>query len=70
MVQQDILTPRELEILRLSVKGMGAKEVGRHLNVSRRTVECHRANIINKTNARNFVHAIWIARKQIEENHG
>lgn len=35
------LTPRELEVLRLVAKGLSAKQIGRRLDVSHRTVENH-----------------------------
>lgn len=35
------LTPRELEVLRLVAKGLSAKQIGRRLEVSHRTVENH-----------------------------
>ncbi|MCW5559882.1 MAG: response regulator [Verrucomicrobiae bacterium] len=42
------LTARETEILRLTGEGLEAKEIGRRLAISARTVDVHRANIRNK----------------------
>lgn len=42
------LTPRERDVVRLVVAGMLTKEVGRHLNISPKTVEVHRSNVIRK----------------------
>ena len=45
------LTSRELEILPLVLAGHSNKEVSRHIGISYRTVEIHRARILNKTGA-------------------
>jgi RNA polymerase sigma factor (sigma-70 family) len=45
------LTPREQEVLGLSLVGKTAKEIGEALNLSARTVEVHRARILTKTGA-------------------
>ncbi|NSL52644.1 response regulator transcription factor [Calidifontibacillus erzurumensis] len=44
----DLLTEREKEILSLVAKGYTNKEVGDLLNISSRTVETHKANIMEK----------------------
>jgi DNA-binding CsgD family transcriptional regulator len=47
------LTPRELLILAEIVKGHSSKEVARALDISPRTVEFHRANLLKKYDAKN-----------------
>ena len=47
------LTPRELLILAEIVKGHSSKEVARALDISPRTVEFHRANLLKKYGAKN-----------------
>src|SRR5436309_10927409 len=42
------LTPREREIIQLLAEGKSNKEVAAVLNVSTRTIETHRANIMHK----------------------
>lgn len=47
-----ILTPREIEVARLVSEGLSSKEVASQLNLSVRTVEKHRANIMDKLGVR------------------
>ncbi len=47
------LTPREREVLEEIIKGASSKEAGRRLGISPRTVEVHRARIMDKVGARN-----------------
>ncbi|MCA3563135.1 MAG: response regulator transcription factor [Methylocystis sp.] len=47
------LTPREREVLREIATGASSKEAGRTLGISPRTVEVHRARIMDKLGARN-----------------
>lgn len=46
------LTPREKEIAMLTCQGLTSKEIGRMLEVSYRTVETHRARLLQKFGAR------------------
>jgi two-component system, LuxR family, response regulator FixJ len=48
-----MLTPREREVLREIATGASSKEAGRILGISPRTVEVHRARIMDKLGARN-----------------
>ena len=52
------LTPRELEVLHQLVAGASNKEVGRQLGISPRTVEVHRARIMEKVGAKNIADLI------------
>lgn len=45
-----ILTPRELEVLKLLAGGLANKEVARALGISVRTAETHRENLSHKLN--------------------
>ena len=47
------LTPREREVLALLTSGASNKEAGRTLHISPRTVEVHRARIMDKLGAKN-----------------
>lgn len=47
------LTPREREVLQLITNGQSNKEAGRELGISPRTVEVHRARLMEKLGAKN-----------------
>lgn len=55
------LTPREHEVLILVVKGHSNKEVAKHLNVSPRTIDVHRAKIMGKMEAEDLAELTVIA---------
>src|SRR5262245_20043550 len=54
------LTRREREVLEQFTKGASNKEAGRHLGISPRTIEDHRANIMKKLGARNAADLVRI----------
>lgn len=49
------LTPRELEILSLILKDFTSEEIASQLFISKKTVDNHRANLLEKTNSRSTV---------------
>ena len=57
------LTPREREIMVLVVEGLPNKAIGRRLGISPRTVEIHRANLMEKMGARSLA---MLVRRAIE----
>jgi len=50
---QDPLTPRELQVVKLIAEGYTSEEIGRQLVISRKTVDHHRASILDKLGMRN-----------------
>ncbi len=54
------LTPREREVLQLITNGQSNKEAGRELGISPRTIEVHRARVMEKLGARNTADLIRI----------
>ena len=44
----NLLTPREKEILSMIVNGLTTKEIAYDLEISPKTVEAHRQNMMNK----------------------
>lgn len=55
---QDVLSPREMEILSLLGEGLGKKEVAHHLNISINTVATHIRRIYEKLDVQNAPAAI------------
>lgn len=51
----DPLTPRELEVLKLVAEGQTSGEIAALLSISRKTVDRHRANILDKLGMRDRV---------------
>ena len=51
----ELLTPRELEVLKLIAEGHSSKEIATMLVLSIKTVESHRANILTKLGMRDRV---------------
>lgn len=63
-VDEDItLTKRESEIFDESAKGFPIKQIASNLNLSERTVEKHRSNIMGKTNTHSILEAILVIQK-------
>jgi DNA-binding CsgD family transcriptional regulator len=56
----ELLTERERGVLAQIVKGASSKEIARELGVSPRTVDFHRANILQKLGARNTAEVIRV----------
>ena len=52
---EDPLTPRELEVVKLIAEGMTSDEIARELFISKKTVDRHRANVLEKLGMRNRV---------------
>ena len=58
---QFLLTPRELDVLRLLARGKTNKELANELDMSVRTAESHRANIMAKANVESLGELVRIA---------
>ena len=54
----DLLTPRERQVLAMVVAGSANKVVAIELHLSERTVEIHRAKVMEKTGARSVAHLV------------
>jgi DNA-binding NarL/FixJ family response regulator len=52
------LTKKEKEVIRYLLEGFSSKEIADKLDVSPRTIETHRANILNKFNLKNTTELI------------
>jgi DNA-binding NarL/FixJ family response regulator len=61
---REVLTVREIEVLRLIATGNANKEIGAKLSVSEDTVKRHVTNILGKLDANDRTHAVTIALKR------
>ena len=57
------LYPRELEVLKLTAKGLRNKEIARELTISERTVQAHLSNIFSKLEVDSRTEAVLKALK-------
>ena len=55
------LSMREQEILYLLVEGVSSKDIAKQLFISTKTVETHKASIMNKLNCKNLVELVRYA---------
>lgn len=60
-IQNDILTEREIEVVKLFVEGYSYKEIAERLFISKRTVETHKKNILDKLNLKSTVDLVKYA---------
>ncbi len=52
------ISPREKEVLKLLVQGESNKEMARFLNISPKTIELHRANLLKKTGSKSSIELV------------
>ena len=60
----ELLTPREIDVLRLVAAGNANKEVAAQLSVTEETVKSHVRNILGKLGANDRTHAVAIGLKR------
>lgn len=58
------LTLKELEVLKQMVKGLSSKQIAADFNLSTRTIETHRYNIMKKLGTSNTAETIAVALRQ------
>lgn len=61
---QDVLTNREVEVLRLMGEGLTTKVIAAKLNITFKTAACHRSHVLQKLGADSTVSAVRWAIKQ------
>jgi DNA-binding NarL/FixJ family response regulator len=59
--QLSVLTPREMEVLKLVAEGYTNQEIADQLVVSIKTVQAHRANVMEKLGLHNITHLVRFA---------
>ena len=57
----EVLTPRELEVLTLVAEGFTNQEIADRLTLSIKTVQAHRANVMEKLGLRDITHLVRFA---------
>jgi len=57
-VPRSLLTPREMEVLRLMADGLTTREIGNQLGMRFKTAACHRNRILQKFAVRSTVTAV------------
>ena len=63
---EELLSDREKEILLLICKGLSNQEIGDWLFISKRTVDKHRANILEKTGCKNTANlVVWAIKNSV-----
>lgn len=65
---QDLLTPRQMEVLRLVAEGLSYKQVGALAFLSPRTVKYHMAEIMQKLHAQNRAQVLAYAGRMIKRD--
>jgi len=58
------LTAREREVFHLMIDGQSSKEIARQLTISAKTVENHRAHVLEKLNARSTADVVRYAMRK------
>jgi DNA-binding NarL/FixJ family response regulator len=64
ILDKDILSPREKEIVFWSAKGFTCQQIADQLFISKRTVETHRKTIMEKTSCLNFIEVVVYGLKE------
>lgn len=64
ILDKDILSPREKEIVFWSAKGLTCQQIADELFISKRTVETHRKTIMDKTSCLNFIEVVIYGLKE------
>jgi DNA-binding NarL/FixJ family response regulator len=60
----NVLTPREIDVLRLIAKGNANKEIARGLSLAEETVKVHVKNILAKLGVNDRTHAVTVGLKR------
>ena len=64
ILDKNLLSPREKEIIFWSAKGLTCQQIADQLFISKRTVETHRKTIMDKTSCLNFIEVVVYGLKE------
>jgi Response regulator len=59
----DLLTPREFEVMQLLITGMLNKQVGAELEITEKTVKCHRGRLMHKLGVTSVAELLGLVQK-------
>jgi FixJ family two-component response regulator len=62
-----LLSPREAEVMELLIKGFHNRAIADELGISHRTVEVHKARVLDKLNVRNVVELVRLVESQKDD---
>lgn len=62
-IRNEVLSKRELDILKLVIQGMNSAAIGQQLSISTETVKKHRKNMIAKVGAKDMTALIYICQQ-------
>ena len=63
-MRSEALTPRELEVMRLVVAGLLNKQIAAELGISEKTVNVHRAQVMQKMQADSLAELVRMSEKR------
>jgi len=63
-VGEDLLSERELDVLRIAARGNSNKRIAAELGITEDTVKAHMKSILSKLDARDRTHAVVTAVKR------
>jgi FixJ family two-component response regulator len=69
LARLETLTPRETEVMQLVTRGKANKVIGAELGVSQRTVEIHRAHVMDKMRAKSLAELVRMVLDAGESTH-
>lgn len=63
------LTSREIEVISLTAEGKSCQEISEELDMTLKSLETHRANLLRKTKTKNLPHLVsWFYTRHFEPN--
>ncbi|MET0999138.1 MAG: response regulator transcription factor [Marmoricola sp.] len=67
---EDLISPREIEVLRLVAQGLANKQIGRRLGISERTVKAHLGRVFRQIGVADRTSAALWARDHLDRSAG
>jgi len=58
-----LFTPQESKVLTQVIKGYTSKEISDNLNLSKKTIDSYKSNMLKKANCKNMCQLVYFAAK-------